>query len=75
MSKYEHLWKWIRDNGTDSFKLTYAEIEEITGVLLFILPLTFPIVPLKYLAIPVCAVATFAAVQEGHFIRTDPDIK
>ena len=32
MSKYEHLWKWIRDNGTDSFKLTYAEIEEITGV-------------------------------------------
>ena len=29
MSKYEHLWKWIRDNGTDSFKLTYAEIEEI----------------------------------------------
>jgi CDP-diacylglycerol--glycerol-3-phosphate 3-phosphatidyltransferase len=49
----------------------------ITGfrVLLFILPLTFPIVPLEYLAIPVCAVATFAAVQEGHFIRTDPDIK
>ena len=32
MSKYEHLWKWIRDNGTDSFKLTYAEIEETTGV-------------------------------------------
>ena len=24
MSKYEHLWKWIRDNGTDSFKLTYG---------------------------------------------------
>ncbi|MBO4414711.1 MAG: hypothetical protein J5824_01875 [Lachnospiraceae bacterium] len=32
MSKYEPLWKWIRDNGTDSFKLTYAEIEEIAGV-------------------------------------------
>ena len=32
MSKYEPLWKWICDNGTDSFKLTYAEIEEITGV-------------------------------------------
>ena len=31
MSKYEHLWKWIRDNGTESFKLTYAEIEEIAG--------------------------------------------
>lgn len=32
MSKYEPLWKWIRDNGTDNFKLTYAEIEEIAGV-------------------------------------------
>ena len=32
MSKYESLWKWIRDNGTDSFKLTYAEIEEIAGI-------------------------------------------
>ena len=32
MSKYEPLWKWIHDNGTDNFKLTYAEIEEIAGV-------------------------------------------
>jgi hypothetical protein len=32
MSKYEHLWKWIRDNGMDNFKLTYAEIEEVAGV-------------------------------------------
>ena len=32
MSKYEPLWKWIRDNGTDSFKLPYAEIKEIAGV-------------------------------------------
>ena len=48
----------------------HSVMNKVTGVLLFILPLTFPIVPLKYLAIPVCAVATFAAVQEGHFIRT-----
>ena len=53
----------------------HSVMNKVTGVLLFILPLTFPIVPLKYLAILVCAVATFAAVQEGHFIRTDPDIK
>ena len=32
MSKYDPLWKWIKENGTDSFKLTYAEIEEIDGV-------------------------------------------
>ncbi|MBQ8638394.1 MAG: CDP-alcohol phosphatidyltransferase family protein [Lachnospiraceae bacterium] len=30
-----------------------------------------PVVPLKYSAIVVCAVATFAAIQEGHFIRTE----
>jgi len=53
----------------------HSVMNKVTGLLLFILPLTFPIVPLKYLAIPVCAVATFAAVQEGHFIRTNTDRK
>ncbi len=32
MSKYEPLWKRIKENGTDSFKLTYADIENITGL-------------------------------------------
>ena len=32
MSKYEPLWKWIRENGTDSFKLTFEEIEKIAGI-------------------------------------------
>lgn len=32
MSKYEPLWNWIKENGTDSFKLTYAEIENIAGL-------------------------------------------
>lgn len=31
MSKYNALWTWINENGTDSFKLTFAEIEQITG--------------------------------------------
>lgn len=31
-SKYAPLWKWIQNNGTDSFKLTYADIEDIAGV-------------------------------------------
>lgn len=31
MSKYDVLWAWIKENGTDSFKLTFAEIENITG--------------------------------------------
>ena len=32
MSKYDPLWNWIRKKGTDSFKLTYAEIEKIAGL-------------------------------------------
>ena len=32
MSKYEPLWKWISENGTDSFKLTFEEIERIAGL-------------------------------------------
>ena len=33
-------------------------------------PLTLPVLALTYSAPVVCAAATFAAVQEGHFIRT-----
>ncbi len=32
MSKYDPLWKWIQNNGTYKFSLTYAEIEEIAGL-------------------------------------------
>ncbi|MBQ3404968.1 MAG: hypothetical protein IJG63_06090 [Oscillospiraceae bacterium] len=32
MSKFEPLWKWIKENGSDSFKLSFAEIEEIAGL-------------------------------------------
>lgn len=31
MSKYEPLWNWIKENGADSFKMSYAEIENILG--------------------------------------------
>lgn len=32
MSKFDALWAWISENGTDSFNLTFAEIEQIVGV-------------------------------------------
>lgn len=31
MSKYDSLWRWIKENKIDNFKLTYAEIENISG--------------------------------------------
>ena len=48
----------------------HSVMNKAAGALLFLLPLTIPAVPLKYTAIVVCAAATFAAIQEGHFIST-----
>lgn len=48
----------------------HTVMNKVTGVLLFILPLTLRIVDLRISGIPVCVIATFAAIQEGHYIRT-----
>jgi len=48
----------------------HSVMNKATGVLLFLLSLTIPAVPLRDSAIVTCAAATFAAIQEGHFIRT-----
>lgn len=32
MSKYDALWAWIKENGTNSFMLSFAEIEQIAGL-------------------------------------------
>ena len=48
----------------------HSVMNKATGALLFMLPLTIPAVGLKTSAVIVCAAATFAAIQEGHFIRT-----
>ena len=49
-------------------------MNKITGLLLFLLPLTLSFIELNYSALVVCSVATIAAVQEGHFIRTGQEI-
>ena len=51
------------------FVAVHSIMNKATGAMLFLLPLTFPLIELKYSAIVVCAVATFAAIQEGHLIR------
>ena len=32
MSKYNALWKYVQKNGSQSFKLTFEEIQEIAGI-------------------------------------------
>jgi CDP-diacylglycerol--glycerol-3-phosphate 3-phosphatidyltransferase len=53
-----------------SFVSVHLAMNKVTGLLLFTLPLTLPVIDLKYSGAVVCAAATFAAIQEGHFIRT-----
>ncbi len=57
------------------FAAAHTTMNKVTGVLLFVLPLTLSIVPLIYMGIPICSLATLAAIQEGHFIRTGTGIK
>ena len=52
------------------FVAQHTPMNKAAGVLLFLLPLTLSLIEFKYSAVPACAAATFAAVQEGHFLRT-----
>ena len=51
------------------FVSVHTAANKITGLLVFLLPLTMAVVELRYSALVVCMVATFAAIQEGHIIR------
>jgi len=82
------VWLWLWIGGIALIKMlnivsgyvlrkkfitAHTLMNKVTGVLLFILPLTLPTVELKHSAPLVCTVATFAAIQEGHTIRTGRD--
>ncbi len=48
----------------------HTAMNRLTGVLLFVLPLTLTFIDLKYSGAVVSTLATIAAIQEGHMIRT-----
>ena len=50
--------------------LLHTIANKITGLLLFLLPLTLPFIDLQYSALIVCLMATFAAIEEGYYIST-----
>ena len=71
------LWIWVaaialikiaamvlRYIRTHTFMPPHSIINKLTGVFLFLLPLTLPLVDVRYPAALVCAVATFAAMQD-----------
>ena len=49
----------------------HTAMNKVTGLLLFVLLLTLTFLDLKYSGAAVSAVATLAAIQEGHLIRTN----
>lgn len=48
----------------------HTVMNKVTGLFLFLLPLTLSFIDLKYSGAVASATATFAAIQEGHLIRT-----
>lgn len=77
------LWMWIGVIGAikviniilgfiiqKHFVAEHTIMNKITGFLLFVFPITLLFIDLKYSAVVVCAVATFAAIQEGYFAKT-----
>ena len=54
--------------------LLHTRANKLTGALLFLLPLSLGFLNIAYTAVPLCALASFAAIQEGHFIRTGREI-
>ena len=50
-------------------------MNKITGLLLFLLPLTLSFVEVKYSSIAVCSMAIFAAIQEWVYIVTNCENK
>lgn len=59
------------------FVAEHTVMNKICGVLLFAIPLCigrYPWQPVAVLIILTCASATFAAVQEGHYIRIGKEI-
>ena len=60
------------------FVAEHTTANKICGALLFVIPLCisrFPWQPVAILMILTCAAATFAAVQEGHYIRSGKEIR
>ena len=51
----------------------HTAMNKVTGILLFLIPLTLSVIDLQYSGAVVSAAATFAAIQEGHLIRTVQD--
>ena len=61
------IWVYVYKK---QFISLHTIMNKVTGLLLFLLPLTLSFVELKYSSITVCLIATFSAIQESAYILT-----
>ena len=66
------IWGYV---SKKQFISLHTIMNKVTGLLLFLLPLTIYFVELKYIAIVVCSIATLSAIQEGFYVITDSACK
>ena len=62
------IWGFV---SKKRFIALHTIMNKVTGLLLFLLPLTTAFCELNYIAIAVCSIATLFAIQEGFYIITD----
>lgn len=62
------VWGFVFEK---QFLSMHTMMNKATGFLLFLLPLIMPFGEWNSIAMAVCAVATFSAIQEGFYILTD----
>ena len=62
------IWGYV---SKKQFISLHTIMNKVTGLLLFLLPLTIPFLKLNYIAMAVCSVATLSAIQEGFYVITD----
>ena len=66
------IWGYV---SKKQFISLHTIMNKVTGLLLFLLPLTLSFVELKYSSLVVCSIATFSAIQEGVYIVTGCESK
>ena len=59
------IWGYV---SKKQFISVHTIMNKVTGLLLFLLPLTIHFFELNYIAVVVCSIATLAAIQERFYI-------
>jgi len=62
------IWGYV---SKKQFISLHTILNKITGLLLFLWPLTISFIEFKYTAIIVCSITIFSAIQEGFYVISD----